>query len=195
MKKYFLFFLCVFFVQFATAQEKLTKAEKKALQAEIKAYQKDPAKYKAFKEGLQTKKEHIAKLDSQIEDLTTVIDGGKSKMTEKEQRVKELVDEINRLKSEKTETEKVVKNTTNEQGILYKVQVPIEDAALFQEVSEVDGKTRPVFSGDQDEDGKKKYTLGFFKDKAEADTFCKYLKLLRIKDAIVVKYENGKRQN
>jgi polyribonucleotide nucleotidyltransferase len=64
-----------------------------------------------------------------------------------------------------------------------------------QEVSEVDGKTRPVFSGDQDEDGAKKYTLGFFKEKTEADTFCQYLKLLRIKDAVVVKYENGKKQN
>lgn len=195
MKTYCLTLICLCLAYTATAQDKLTKAEKKALQAEIKAYQKDPAKYKAFKEGIQTKKEHISKLDGQIADLTEAINAGKSKLTEKEQRVKDLVDEINRLKSEKTETDNVVKNSTNEAGILYKVQVPIEDAALYQEVSEVDGKTRPVFSGDQDEDGAKKYTLGFFKEKTEADTFCQYLKLLRIKDAVVVKYENGKKQN
>ena len=194
MKRYILLFLCVATAQLVSAQDKLTKAEKKALQAEIKAYQKDPAKYQAFKESLQNKKEHISKLDGQIADLNEVLDAGKAKLTEKEQRVKELVDEINRLKAEKTETEKVVKNSTNEEGILYKVQVPIEDAALYQEVSEIDGKSRPVFSGDQDEDGAKKYTLGFFKDKNEADTFCKYLKLLRIKDAVVVTYKDGKKQ-
>lgn len=195
MKKYCLASLFLLLACFAIAQDKLTKAEKKALQAEIKAYQKDPAKYKEFKQSLQTKKEHIAKLDGQISDLNEAINTGKTQLTEKEQRVKELVDEMNRLKTEKDETNKVVKNTTNEQGIFYKVQVPIEEAALYKEVSEVDGKTKPVFSGDQDDDGSKKYTLGYFKEKREADTFCQYLKLLRIKDAMVVKYENGKKVN
>lgn len=195
MKKYCLVLFTLCFSTLAIAQEKLSKAEKKALQNEIKTYQKDPAKYKAFKETQKTKRDHIAKLDAQIADLNEAINSGKSKLTEKEQRVKDLVDEITRLKAENAETEKVVKSTVDEKGVLYKVQVPIEEAALYQEVSEVDGKTKPVFSGDQDEDGGKKYTLGYFKDKNEADTFCKYLKLLRIKDALVVKYQDGKKQN
>jgi hypothetical protein len=192
MKKYCLTSLFLLLACFVVAQDKLSKAEKKALQAEIKAYQKDPAKYKEFKQSIQTKKEHIAKLDGQISELNEAINTGKTQLTQKEERVKQLVDEINRLKTEKGETEKIVKNTINEEGVFYKVQVPIEEAALYKEVSEVDGKTKPVFSGDQDEDGAKKYTLGYFKDKPEADTFCQYLRLLRIKDAVVVKYENGK---
>lgn len=194
MKKYCLTFLALCLACLAVAQEKLSKAEKKALQNEIKAFQKDPAKYKAFKDAQQTKKEGLSRLDAQIADLNEAITKDTPKLQEKEGRVKQLVDEINRLKAEKVETDVVVNSNTDEKGVLYKVQVPIEDAALYQEVSEVDGTTKPVFSGDQDEDGKKKYTLGYFKNKSEADTFCQYLKLLRIKDAVVVKYQDGKRQ-
>ena len=171
----------------------LTKAEKKALQKEIKDYQKDPAKYKAFKQALEEKKEYLSKLDRQITELNEAIAQGQDKMKEKEQRVKQLTDEIARLRSDKSETEKIIKTNTNEEGILYKVQVPIDEASLYQEVSEIDGKPKPIFSGEQDEDGTKKYTLGFFKEKSDADTFCQYLKMLRIKDAVVIMYKDGKR--
>ncbi len=195
MKKYCLTLLLFCLACLATAQEKLSKAEKKALEKEIAAFKKNPAAYEEFKKKYQTNKETVAKLDGQIADLNEAVNNGKTKLAEKEARVKEIVDEINRLKAEKNETDVVVKTTTDEKGTLFKVQVPIEEAYIYKEVSEVTGKPQPVFSGEEDQDGKKKYTLGYFKTKNEADTFCQYLKQLRIRDAIVVRYEDGKKQN
>jgi TolA-binding protein len=171
----------------------LSKAEKKALQKEIKELQKNPAKYKQMKDGVQEKKDHLTKLDGQIDDLNESINGTQEKLKEKDTRIKELSDEIARLRTEKEETDKVVKTNTNGEGLIYKVQVQIDDSSLYQEVSEIDGKSRPIFSGEQDEDGTKKYTFGYFKDKAEAETFRKYLQMLRIRDAVVVAYKDGKK--
>jgi hypothetical protein len=44
-----------------------------------------------------------------------------------------------------------------------------------------------------DSDGLKKYTLGYFQDKAEADKFVKILSELFVKEAKVVTYTDGKR--
>lgn len=173
--------------------QNISKAEKKALQKELKEMSKNPIKYKQFKEGIQEKKDAVTKLDGQIEDLNESINNTQQQASEKDKRIKELGDEIARLKTDNKETDNVIKNSTNEQGIVYKVQVAIDDASLYQEISEIDGQKRPVFSGDQDEDGEKKYTLGYFKDKAEAETFRKYLQLLRIKDAKITTYKDGKK--
>jgi hypothetical protein len=51
----------------------------------------------------------------------------------------------------------------------------------------------PNFSGDIDEDGSKKYTLGYFREYWEADTFKKYLREMGVKDAWIVSYKDGKR--
>ena len=190
--KYLLIIYFIIVAHFTMAQT-LSKAEKKALQKEIKEMQKNPAKYKQFKEGIIEKKDALTKLEGQIDDLSESISTNQQQLTEKDKRIKELSDEIARMKTETDETEKVIKTQTNEEGIVYKVQVSIDDASLYQEISEVSGEKRPVFTGDQDEDGTKKYTLGFFKDKAEAETFRKYLQLLRIKDAKVTAYKDGKK--
>lgn len=196
MKKviFYLFTGCLALILWQPAlSQKISKAEKKALLNEIKAYQKNPLRYKQFKQGIQEKKEMLQSLNKEAEDLNEAIDSKQKVLNEKELKIKELGDEIARLKTASEETDKAIRNQTNIEGLVYKVQVEIDDAQLYQEVSEIDGKKRPVFTGDEDEDGKKKYTLGYFKSKNEAETFKKYLNMLRIRDAIIVAYKDGKR--
>lgn len=178
--------------EWAIAQ-KPSKAEQKALKKELSEMKKNPAKYKQLKDNIQSKKEQLAKLDGDIADLNETINSTQNQINEKDKRLKELSDEIARMNVEKRETDNVIKTQTNEQGLVYKVQIPIDDSALYQEVSEIDGQKRPVFSGETDTDGTKKYTLGYFKDKKEAETFRNYLQMLRIKDARVVAYKDGKK--
>ncbi|NJL14463.1 MAG: hypothetical protein HC913_16615 [Microscillaceae bacterium] len=176
-------------------QAQLSKEEKKQLKQELKELAKNPEKFQTFKDGLQAKKEEVMRLNGEIDDTQSALTTTQQQITEKDRKIKELGDELARLKVEKEETQQVVQNQTNLQGLVYKVQVEVNEASLYQEISQETGEKRPIFTGEQDEDGSKKYTLGYFKDKAEADTFCKYLQLLRIKEAKVVAYRDGKKVN
>ena len=61
---------------------------------------------------------------------------------------------------------------------------------LYSETDPVTGKKKVIFTPDpEDTDGTRKYTLGYFSDKQEAETFKEYLRLLRVRDAIVVAYQ------
>ncbi len=194
MKHTLLSLLC-FLCFLSVAQAQLNKAEKKALKKEIKDLSKNPEKYKALKDGVREKKEELTRLEANVDDVEASMQEVQRKINEKNAEEKKLIDELDRLKREKRETQSVINNQTNINGLVYKVQVEVDGAALYQEISEIDGTKRPVFTGDEDEDGIKKYTLGYFKDKKEAETFRDYLKILRIKDAKVVPYKDGKKVN
>jgi septal ring factor EnvC (AmiA/AmiB activator) len=191
--KYASLILLLLLGSFSLAQAQLNKAEKKALKKEIKDLSKNPEKYKALKEGIQEKKEELIRLEADVDDVEASMKDVQAKINEKNAEEKRLIDEIARLSLEKKQTQSVISNQTNLDGLVYKVQVEINDAALYQEISEIDGEKRPVFTGDEDEDGIKKYTLGYFKERKEAETFRDYLKLLRIKDAKIVPYRDGKK--
>lgn len=88
--------------------------------------------------------------------------------------------------AEKPKVETVVSPTS---GIVYKVQIgSFKNKHLAVYLNE-----HKNFSGDTDEDGTRKYTLGEFKDYWEADNFKKYLREMGVKDAWIVSYKNGKR--
>ena len=75
------------------------------------------------------------------------------------------------------------------EGIIYKVQIgnfKNKDLSKYFE-------NNPNFSGEVDEDGTKKYTLGNFSDYWEADRFKKYMREMGVKDAWIVSYKDGKR--
>jgi len=171
----------------------MSKAEKKALKKEIKDMQKNPLKYKQLKDGIDEKQKHLTDLDKEISELTDAISSNQEKINEKDKKIKELGDEIARMETAKREINTAEKNSTNIEGLVYKVQVEVDETALYQEISEIDGQKRPVFTGEEDEDGSKKYTLGYFRSQSEAETFKNYLHTLRIKDAKVVAYKDGKK--
>ena len=79
----------------------------------------------------------------------------------------------------------------NAQGVIFKVQIGAfknKDLTKYFE-------NNKNFSGDVDPDGTKKYTLGYFNEYWEADTFKKYLREMGVKDAWIVPYKEGKRLN
>lgn len=189
----FIFVFCFlnscFFYKNAFAQQ-LTKAEKKALQKEIKDFQKNPQKYKDFKESLQNKKETVEKDQKELSKLEESIEEIKKEIKEKDTRIDQLGNELMRLQEEAKQTAKVEKKEANTEGVVYKVQIVIPENALYEDKSP-DGGKRVYFNGEQDADGVKKYTFGFFGEQAEAEKFKNYLQMLRIKDVIVTKYKNG----
>lgn len=191
LKYHFLIIISFLMINNIAFAQKLSKEEKKALQKELKELQKNPAKYKALKETIEERKVNLNKLDGQLTQVTTSIVDVQNQIIEKDKRIKELGDEFARIQIENKDTQKVVKKQMNADGTVYKVQVPINESSLYEEVSEIDGKKRPVFSGDEDADGKKKYTFGYFKEKKDAETFQKYLQMLRIKDAKIEVYTDG----
>jgi chromosome segregation ATPase len=188
----FIFIILLGFSLTSYAQE-ISKNEQKLLKKELKDMQKNPAKYKAFKEGLEQKKSQLIELQGQLDDLNESVSGNQNNITDKDKKIRELGDEIARLKNEKNTIDKAVKDETNLDGLVYKVQVEIDEASLYQEINEENGKKDYVFTGDVDEDGARKYTLGYFKEKQEAETFRKYLNQLKIKDAKIVAYKDGKK--
>ena len=178
---------------FAAQAQKLSKDEKKALKSEIKAMQKNPEKYKDFKEGIEDKRDQIKELDIQIQELEKSINQSESLINQKDKRIKELGDEIARLELENKERQNAISSQTDVSGRVYKVQIRVDESSLYKEIDPVTGEPRPIFVGDTDADGSKKYTLGYFRDQQEAETFKKYLQLLRVKDAIVVAYQDGQK--
>jgi hypothetical protein len=84
-----------------------------------------------------------------------------------------------------------VKRTGSTAGVTYKVQIGSfrnKDLSKYFD-------NNPNFSGEIDQDGAKKYTLGIFTDYWEADKFKKALREMGVKDAWVVAYKDGKRVN
>ena len=76
-----------------------------------------------------------------------------------------------------------------ENGVVFKVQVgAFRNKNLAKYLD-----NNPNFSGDTDEDGSRKYTLGYFVDYWEADNFKLYLREMGVKDAWLVSYRDGKR--
>lgn len=76
-------------------------------------------------------------------------------------------------------------------GVIFKVQIGAFKNKDLRKYFE----NNKNFSGDVDDDGVKKYTLGYFNDYWEAETFKKYLREMGVKDAWIVPYKNGKRVN
>ena len=172
------------------AQKDPAQMSKKELRRKLKEYYKNPERYKKFKQTIEDKKSNLADIEKQLQEPvnTDQIDQDIAEKVKEEQK---LQAEIERLKNEKKETKTVIKKESNEQGTVYKVQVEITDEDLYKEF--VKGEKKPIFTGDLDSDGLKKYTLGYFQDRAEADKLVKILAELFVKDAKVVTYTDGKR--
>jgi cell division protein FtsN len=88
-----------------------------------------------------------------------------------------------------TASAKPAHQSTAADGVTYKVQIgAFKNKDLLKYL-----QNHKNFSGDVDNDGTRKYTLGEFNDYWEADRFKKYLREMGVKDAWIVSYKDGKR--
>jgi hypothetical protein len=153
----------------------------------------DPMEFKKMIEEHEEITADNNKLRDVVADLQKDVD---TKTVESEK----LKAEIKQLRSNMDSATKPEKNTVDAtragiqragepQGLIFKVQIGAfknKNLAKYLDNS-------PNFSGDIDQDGTKKYTLGYFSDYWEANRFKKYLREMGVKDAWIVSYKDGQR--
>lgn len=175
----------------ATAQ--MSKQEQKQWKKRIKAL--SPEQYKTLLEQNKS-------LSSQVSSLKSDLDGVDDRIAEKDNQISTYQEQISDLRSQLSAAKQAAEsnqgntgssnsgsNIDENVGVVFKVQIGAfknKDLTKFLQV----GKN---FSGEVDENGLKRYSLGIFKDYWEADTFKKYLREMGVKDAWIVSFKDGKR--
>lgn len=184
-----IFFLLLLFSHFIFAQDERKEWEKKKKEM-------DPLELKRIFDENNSLKADIAAKKNTLSEIET-------NYAQKSEELKKLADEFNNYKNsvntatapKKNETD--ITTTTPEKkdlltkGVIFKVQIGAFKNKDLRKYFE----NNKNFSGDVDEDGVKKYTIGYFNDYWEADTFKKYLREMGVRDAWIVPYKNGKRVN
>ncbi len=189
MKKNFIVTLLIVFVCTATGAfaQKKTK-EEKAQEKEWKKKMKDldPLQYKALLEERDGLKTELTDLNSKVVSLEADLN---AKNTDNEKLLAQLKSAEQKLVEEQKSNVTKGGGRVGANGVVFKVQIGAfrnKDLTKYFE-------NNPNFSGDVDADGTKKYSLGYFGDYWEADTFKKYLREMGVKDAWLVAYKNGQR--
>lgn len=202
MKKYisalfgFLLMLCINFQ--STAQSEAEKKLRKEWAAKMK--ETDPLVYKRTVQNYDSvSKQAVEKtalandLQSQNARLTDSLARLNSELVKLQEEYKGYKHNMVTAKTpDKNETDATITDSKQEKlykGVIFKVQIGAfknKDLSKYFE-------NNKNFSGDVDPDGLKKYTLGYFDDYWQADTFKKYLREMGVKDAWIVPYKNGQR--
>ena len=192
--------LAAFLLAANVSYAQLDKAEKKEWKKKAKQYAKNPA-------ALKQMVEDNSSLNSEVSSLKTENQNLESRVADKDATISELQSSIQKFRSDlqaerqklaEMQTKPAVDNATNTDmatseaimdGVVFKVQI---GAFRNKDLSKY-FDNNPNFSGEKDEDGTQKITLGQFTDYWETDTFKKYLREMGVKDAWIVPYKDGVR--
>ena len=176
----------VLFNHIGSAQNTLTKEEKKRIKSELKGYLKDPEIYQ------QTMRKY-----------SQIIDSGRIALAQKDAAIKKLTetntDQLKKIDDLKTallscESKPVphcpdcaVATLSPGEGVSYKVQVGV--------TKKYDGKVfeQPRCMTVEKHDSAYHYAFSYFDSKDQATNFASELKRLGMHNAIVIKYVNGER--
>jgi len=186
----------------ANAQKKEDEPEiPKAEQKELKKRKKemDPLFFKDLVESRNKLKNEFGGIENQIRNIGGIL-ANKDKEIEA---LKAKLDSLrNAAQTASASTDPVYGNSANTggnpnedytKGLVFKVQVgDINEAKLNGEVFQ---NAEGQYSVEKDEDGKLKYTLGYFRSYEEANEFKKNLRKINIKIAWIVAYKDGKKQS
>ncbi|MBC7921945.1 MAG: Ezrin/radixin/moesin family protein [Ferruginibacter sp.] len=181
--------LMVLSVTIASAQKK--SKDEKALEKEWKKKMSalDPMEYKRLVEENATVRAEMSEINSKVSGFQNEINAKNTELGQLKGQVEDLKKKTaDEVASNVTSTGSAAKKA-GAKGVVYKVQIGSfrnRDLAKYLD-------NNPNFGGDVDADGTKKYTLGYFGDYWEADTFKKYLREMGVKDAWIVAYKNGQR--
>ncbi|SFC55351.1 hypothetical protein SAMN05421780_106232 [Flexibacter flexilis DSM 6793] len=149
----------------------------------------DPLEFKKIVQEREQSQGEVKRLNEIINDAQKELNDTKAENAKLQAQLDQLKKSGAGAKTAgKTEVD-ATKPAGSSKGIIFKVQIGSfknKDLAKYF-------NNNPNFSGDVDEDGSKKYTLGYFRDYWEADTFKKYLREMGVKDAWIVSYKDGKR--
>jgi hypothetical protein len=196
------FFLLTNSIAFAQKKQKeelpeLSKEETKALKKRKK--EMDPIFFKDIYEEREKLKKEFGGLQRQVTNVGGIV-------TEKDKEIELLKLKLDSLRnaagtatnaasntiSTQTEGNKSASNEDYTKGLVFKVQVgDINEAKLNGEVFQGNEQ----YAVEKDDDGKLKYTLGYFRNYEEANDFKGHLRKIGVKVAWIVAYKDGKKQN
>lgn len=160
----------------------------------------DPMEFKAKMTELDTLRSQVSRKDSELEDLKVK----NEELLRSNQAQSHKIDSLKAVASAKPSNSKSsgtglvsshadnTKHTpvsTANSGVVFKVQI----GAFKNKALEKYFNNNKNFSGDVDNDGTKKYTLGHFIEYWEADNFKRYLREMGVADAWIVAYKDGAR--
>jgi hypothetical protein len=178
-------------------EPEIPKAEMKELKKRKK--EMDPIFFKDIFEERAKLKNEFGALERQITNVGSIL-------SEKDKEIEVLKLRLDSLRNAASAT---VSNNTPEtaatndaggnptedytKGLVFKVQVgDINEAKLNGEVFQ---NTEMKYSVEKDEDGKLKYTLGYFRSYEESNDFKTNLRKIGVRVAWIVAYKDGKKQN
>lgn len=151
----------------------------------------DPLEFKKIVEEGREAAEDNRKLRETVAELQKDLDSKAAENEDLKAQLKKLNNIASASKPEKNTVDatRAVVQRPGDQGLIFKVQIgAFKNKNLTKYLD-----NNPNFSGDIDQDGTKKYTLGYFSDYWEADHFKKYLREMGVKDAWIVSYKDGQR--
>lgn len=186
-----------FLVYTAHGQKKLPRKEYKKWKAKLK--KTTPEQYKTLYESYNVLTTENNALKNQVKNLEEASQSGSDDAAQKAKQVAALNKKLDKaksiirdLKSQLSESKSGTSNGTGEdftKGIVYKVQIgAFRDPKLSK-------FTATGNWWEEEADGLKKYTIGYFRDYWEADLFKKYIRNMGVKDAWVVAYEDNVRKD
>ncbi len=183
---------CVAFTFDASAQ--MSKKEKKEWKKRIKAL--SPEQYKTLLDDNKSLKSQNASLQAEV----AGVDG---RVADKDNQISMLQDQVADLKDQladalsakpdpvpqRTSGPAVGAGIDDQTGVVFKVQIGAfkqKDLSKYLDAGD-------NFSGETDENGLRRYSLGVFREYWDADTFKKYLREMGVKGAFIVAYRDGQR--
>lgn len=167
-----------------------------------KKKQMDPLKFRDMYNQYNALKSEGSKLNRQIKTLTKQIEDSESIVASKDDQIAALRTKIQETKRDCEEAASSSGGNNGgsrditaggddyTKGIVYKVQV-----GAFRLKGLQVHLDKPSKFWEEDSDGTKKYTIGYFRDYWEADKFKKYLRAMGVKDAWIVAYEDNQRKD
>lgn len=201
MKHFWLLFILITGISFVNAdgafaqkKKKKKKDKKENKKKEKKEWKKkmkqmDPLAFRDMTDQLnQLKRENSA-----LKKQNLALQENKTDFSDE---MKQKDDQIAQLQAQMDSVKSMVDNNVSStgedytQGIVYKVQIgAFKNKSLNKYIKEGGG------IWEEDADGMKKYTIAYFRDYWEADTFKKYMREMGVKDAWIVAYENNQRKD
>lgn len=192
MKKLLLLFSAFAFFALSTSVQAQDKKEIKKWKKKMKDM--DPLEFKKIYEEYTQLKGQVASKDRELSTLRKEVMSKDEKLSSKETEITEL--------NEKLKAKEAELNTASEddamdiskfgddytKGIVYKVQVGAFTKNTYSE--KIDGAF-----WEEDADGTKKYTIGYFRDYKDATRFKNYMRAIGVSDAWIVAYEDNQRKD
>ena len=172
--------------------QKLERKERRKWKKKMRKM--EPAEFKQLYEDYQQLRGEVASKDRELSTLRKEVMSKDAEISKAEAKVEELTAQ---MEAKEAELETATNDDSQDisqfgddytKGIVYKVQVGAFTKNTYSE--KVDGAF-----WEEDADGTKKYTIGYFRDYQDATRFKNYMRAIGVSDAWIVAYEDNQRKD